>query len=202
MNKKILVTVTLMLAITMLATPLVAAKPGAEKNNEDFLYFKLVPTGEAGAAEAAEKMWRTPPGATEDDFKTSHVRGGVWISGPDLTLWVGDAVYPADDALVTMEYAATFNADTVRTEEGLTTKVRVHDTITIYYDGVELGTLELFIKSVGSPSGYSGTVVGHGTGAFEDVKISAIDTVYPISFDPLVLEFARVGTIKGWPGLP
>ena len=198
MNKKILVSITLLLAIVMLVTPLVAAKPGAQKTNEKFLYFKLVPTGETGEA---EKMWRTPPSATAEDFKTSHTRGGVWIPGPDLTLWVDDAVYPADDPLVTMEYAATYDSDTVRTEEGLTTQVRVHDTITISYDGVVLGTLELYIKSVGSPSGYSGTVVGHGTGAFEDVKISAIDTVYPIAFDPVVLEFARIGTIKGWPGL-
>ena len=65
-----------------------------------------------------------------------------------------------------------------------------------------IGTIILNIKATGGPDvGYTGYIVGYGTEAFEGVHISAVDNVYPISFDPLVMEYARIGTIQGFPDL-
>lgn len=202
MNKKIFSIVVAVLAVSMMLTPLAVAKPGALKKNDKFLPFQLIISGET--LDDPETTRFTPPGTFPPDSKTIHVRDDGWIPGDTLTLTVGGVTYPDADPLVTLVYSATYDAEVVFKEGFASVTVRVKDTVTISYEGEVLGTLELKVTARGGSTGYTGTIVGYGTGAFEGVKISAIDSVYPdpAELPDIVLIYARIGTIQGWPGIP
>ena len=183
MNKKIFGIFITIFAFSLMLTPLAVAKPGALKTNEKFLNFMLEPSGATGDA---MKAWEAG--------NTSHARGVEWINGETLTLTIGTDVFTMESEPVSIDYVVT-SAEWDSGPKG--TVVRVEETVTIYYDTVPLGTIELSIRSKSSANGYSGTVVGHGTGDFEGVKISAVDQVV---LDP-AFHLARIGTIQGWPGI-
>lgn len=60
---------------------------------------------------------------------------------------------------------------------------RLIDVVTVFVNDIEIGTLVLQIKAIGSIGdqgfAYSGNIVGYGTGDLAGVKISAIDKVLP-----------------------
>ncbi|MEJ2242808.1 MAG: hypothetical protein P8Y18_11825 [Candidatus Bathyarchaeota archaeon] len=169
--------------MNLMLTPLALAKPGTTKANEKFLNFMLEPSGATGDI---MKAWEAG--------ETSHARGAEWINGDTLTLTIGTDVFTMESDPVSIEYFVK-SAEWDAGPKG--TVVRVEETVTIYYGAVPLGTLELSIRSKTSANGYSGTVVGHGTGDFEGVKICAVDQVV---LDP-AFHLARIGTIQGWPGI-
>jgi len=198
MNKKILVTVTLMLAITMLATPLVAAKPGAEKSNDKFEYFNLIVSGEGNGIN--DRSWTTPPDSEE--IKTSHTRNGGWDDTTvDLVvLTVGEEIIDMTTAPYSVGYTTTFDLEILWLNDGAlkSYNIRLTDIVPVYKDGVEIGTLVLKIKSVidftVAPPAYSGNVVGYGTEALKGVHVSAED-IGLIG----TATYQRIGTITGWP---
>jgi hypothetical protein len=205
MNKKILVLVA-MLAFSLLLTPLALAKPGAEKKNSKFESFYLEVSG---FNIGEEKFWYTPPNADPLDNKTTHSRGGIWLTWPGANLTVGGETFRMDTDPYNITWTTTYDSDVVRYNNGtvLRNNIRLTDVVTMYDANNEsIGTLVLKLKSalgakIEGP--VFGSVVGYGTGAFEDVHISAVDlgvifldlTTVPF---PTVL-YAREGTITGWP---
>ena len=204
MNRKILMIFVAFLVAAMLATPLAIAKPGDPKSNDKFEYFNLIVSGEADGT--VERSWLTPPTATTaEESKTAHTRGAGWTVGDKVELTVGTVTYTEDGSPVSVDYDTTYDADVIRNPDGSVkfAHVRLTDVVTVYLEGEgAIGTIILNIKATGGPDvGYTGNIVGYGTEAFEGVHISAVDTVTPISFDPLVMEYARIGTIRGFPDL-
>ena len=198
-NRKVLVIAVALMAVAMLAIPLVQAVPGAEKSNEKFEYFELACSGMG--SEVFDRFWYTPPTADALDNKTTHGRGGGWITGPVVELTVGSDTYTMTTTPVSVTWTTMYDMDLVRNNDGTIklVHVRLTDVLTVYEDAMEIGTLILKLKSTivpGRDPVYYGNVVGYGTGALKGVHISAIDLGL-VSAPPAV--FVRVGTITGWP---
>ncbi len=195
-NRKIVVLAVASLAIAMLATPLVSAMPGAEKNNEKFEYFKLVCTGQDDGT--SEKSWDT---YLHEMVKTGHGRGAEWTVGPILALTVGDETFDGGTFPYSMAWDTTYDIQVFFNNDGSIARynIRLTDVVTVYDTGAEIGTLVLKLTSyivfeAGLPVKMAGTVVGYGTEELKGVQISAVDT-----YDMVNLWYARVGTIAGWP---
>jgi hypothetical protein len=198
-KKKVLVIAVALMAVAMLATPLVQAVPGAEKSNEKFEYFELVCSGTG--SEVWDRFWYTPPNADALDNKTTHGRGGGWITGPVVELTVGSDTYTMTTTPVSVTWTTMYDMELVRNNDGTIKRVniRLTDVLTVYENDVEIGTLVLKLKSAIVPTAspvYGGNVVGYGTGALKGVHISAIDLGLVSAPPPI---YVRVGTITGWP---
>ncbi len=198
-KSKVLVIAVALMAVAMLATPLVQAVPGAEKSNEKFEYFELVCSGTG--SEVTDREWYTPPNADPLENKTTHVRGAGWVTGPVVELTVGSDTYTMTTTPVSVTWTTTYDVEYIRYNDGTTKRVniRLTDVVTVYEDAVEIGTLVLELKSAIVPTAspvYGGNVVGYGTGALKGVHISGIDVGL---VDPVNLIYVRVGTITGWP---
>ena len=204
-NKKLLGFALAFIFLSMLATPLVSAKPATEKNNDKFEYFHLLVTGIPDGT--SDRFWYTPPNADPSESKTEHTRGGGWITWPSPELTVGDETFDWDTTPYSIDWTTTADSNALYLNDGTGkhTIVKLTDVVTVYYQGVEIGTLVLELKSAIRDGGasYSGNVMGYGTGTFEGVHISAIDlgvTGYDPTTDPMpTVLYERVGTITGWP---
>jgi hypothetical protein len=203
MNKKLLGFALAFIFLAMLATPLVCAKPATEKNNDKFEYFDLIATGLPD--ENPDKSWTTPPNADESENKTEHSRGGGWITWPSPELTVGDETFDWESAPYSIDWTTTVDSNALRFNNGTAKHsiLKLTDVVTVYYEGVEIGTLVLELKSSIRAGAYSGNIMGYGTGALKGVHISAID-LGVVGFDPTTTPmptvlFERVGTITGWP---
>lgn len=199
MNKKILLLAASLFLIAMMLTPLAIAAPGAEKNNDKFEFFQLVVSG-TGSGEFDSYWWTPPTAPTAEESKTVHGREGGWITGETVELTIGSVTYNKTTSPVRVDYTTTYDVNTVRNQDGTVkhANIKLHDIVTVYLNDEAIGTVELLIKAQGGPDiGYSGYIVGYGTGAFEGVQISATDTVLPPTF-----AYTRIGTIQGWPELP
>jgi hypothetical protein len=200
LNRKVLVIAVALMAVAMLATPLVSAKPGAEKSNDKFEYFELVCSG--ATSEEFDRFWFTPPNVDPLENKTAHGRGGGWVTGDVVELTVGDETFTMDTAPYSVDWTTTFDANIIRYNDGTNklTIITLTDVVTVYDGEEEIGTLVLNLKSAidfsTMPPGYGGTVQGYGTGALEGVHISGIDVGL---VDPVNGIFLRTGTIRGWP---
>ena len=199
MNKKILGLFVSLLAVVMLATPLVQAVPGAPKNNDKFEFFELVCSGMMSGT--GDRFWYTPPNADPLENKTTHGRGMGWITGGTVELTVGEETFTMDTAPYNVTWTTAFDMELIRYNNGTIKRIniRLTDVVAVYEDNVEIGTLVLNLKSTIVPTAtpvYSGNVVGYGTGALESVHISAIDLGLT-SVPPPIYE--RNGTITGWP---
>lgn len=194
-----MISVTL-LAVFMLATPLVAAKPGAQKSNDNFEFFSLLCSGEGNGI--YEKEWNSPPNSESPNI--FHGRGGGWDdSTVDLVeLTVGGETFDMTTDPYSVFYTTTFDIESFLDAEGNAKKynIRLTDVVTVSYEGMEIGTLVLKIVAVVDfttmPPGYEGTVQGYGTDALKGVHISAQDFG---RIDPVLFRYLRVGTITGWP---
>ena len=200
MKIKMLV-VVIMLAFSLLVTPLVLARPGAEKNNDKFQYFELIVSG-TGAGIFEKEVISPPEGAPPNSI---HRRGAEWdeTSVDFVELTVGDEIFSMDTDPYSLDYITSFDIDILLDAEGNPRQynIRLTDVVTVFDEDVEIGTLVLKITSVveftdGAPSGYSGTINGFGTKALKGVHISAEDLGL-VNPDPL--RYARIGTITGWP---
>jgi len=201
-NKKILGLFVSLLAVVMLATPLVQAVPGAPKNNDKFEFFELVCSGTGSGT--GDRFWYTPPNADPLDNKTTHGRGMGWITGGTVELTVGEETFTMDTDPYNVTWTTAYDMELIRYNNGTIKRVniRLTDVVTVYdADNESIGTLVLNLKSTIVPTAtpvYSGNVVGYGTGDLAGVHISAIDlglTALP----PPDIIYERNGTITGWP---
>jgi hypothetical protein len=202
LNKKVLVIAVALMAVAMLATPMVSAKPATEKNNDKFEYFHLLVTGYNDGT--YERAWYTPPNVDPLENKTEHTRGAGWWTWPSPELTVGDETFDWTTAPYSIDWTTTVSSNVVRFDDGTVkhTIIKLTDVVTVYDEGVEIGTLVLKLKSAIREGSYSGNIVGYGTGALEGVHISAIDlglTFLDLTTTPPTLIFEREGTITGWP---
>jgi len=201
--KKIALVFSTMLAFALILTPMALAKPGAEKNNGKFEYFHLLVTGFGDGTN--DRAWYTPPNVDPLDNKTVHTRGGGWYTWPSPELTVGDETFDWTTEPYSINWTTTFDSNVLRFNDGTGkhTIIKLTDVVTVYYEGVETGTLVLKLKSTIRTGSYSGNIVGYGTGAFKGVHISAIDlglTFLDLTTLPLpTVLYERVGTITGWP---
>ena len=201
MNKKIFGLLSTVLVVSLMLIPLALAKPGAEKKNEKFEYFTLVVSGETDGI--FDRYWYTPPNADIMDNKTIHGRNAGWTTGPIVELTVGDITYTTTTSPVRVTYDTSYDFDTIRDNDGIiqVVHVRLTDVVTVYVNDMEIGTLILRIKAIGTIGdtgfAYTGNIIGYGTGDLSDVHISAVDIV-----DPTIPFFGRMGTITGFPDLP
>ncbi len=182
----------------MMLTPLAIAKPGAEKSNDKFDYFQLVVSG-AGDGIFEKEVIAPAGGAPPNSI---HRMGQGWVTGEVVELTVGTDTYDKTTNPYSIDYTTTFDIIIFLNDEGVAEKytVKLIDVVTVYDEGLEIGTLVLKIESVvgftdGTASSYSGTVCGYGTGDLSGVHISAVD----LGFVPAESGFVRVGTIIGWP---
>jgi hypothetical protein len=201
--KKIILIAVVLMAAVMLATPLVCAKPATEKNNDKFEYFDLLVTGLPD--ENPDRLWYTPPNADPLENKTQHARGGGWITWPSPELTVGDETFDWDTTPYSIDWTTTTDGNVLRFSDGTVKHniIKLTDVVTLYYEGDEIGTLVLELKSAIREGSYSGNIMGYGTGALKGVHISAID-LGVVGYDPTTTPmptvlFERVGTITGWP---
>jgi hypothetical protein len=198
-NRKILLTV-LMLAAVLLATPLVSAVPGAEKKNEKFEFFQLICSGDGTGL--YDRQWDTF--RNSEIIKTGHGRGGTWDETTvDLVeLTVGEETFDKNSDPYSVDYTTVYDIELLFDNVGVIVhyNIRLTDTVTVFDECVEIGTLVLKISATVdftvTPPAYKGTVVGYGTGELKGVHLSAVDLGL-ISPDPL--RYARIGTITGWP---
>ena len=195
MNKKALLFLT-MLAFSLLLTPVVLAKPGAEKNNDKFEYFNLVCSG-TGSGTFEKEVISPPEGAPPNSI---HRKGGGWVTGDTVELTVGTETFDKTTTPYSVDYTTTYDIIIFLDSEGEAKKynIKLTDVVTLYDEGEVIGTLVLKITAVvgldETPPSYAGTVIGYGTDALEGVHVSAID----LGGIPPPL-YARVGTITGWP---
>lgn len=202
MNKKIYGIVVAIMAISLMLTPLAIARPGAEKNNEKFVFFELVCSGEGDGE--FERSWITPQNLEDPlDNKTTHFMGGGWITGDVVALTVGSETFTNETLPYNVTWTTTYDGTVIRNNDGTTkrTLIKLIDVVSLYDAENDLvGELILNLKSAidwsTMPPGYAGTMQGYGTGVLEGVKVSGIDIGL---VDPENLIFMRNGTITGWP---
>jgi len=185
MKKKFLVTVIALLVCSMMLTPFAMAKPGAEKNNEDkFQSFELIFYSLPDYTNA--RVWDTPPEPAEP--KTSHVRGSEFTNALFITVLIDGAPVPLE-----LTYSAVANSND-NIEKVFVVKVK--ETITFWDDEEKIGTLEISVidKWMGGVFlDAAGTFTGHGTDAFEGVKVRGITYISG--------GLVRDGTVTNWPDL-
>jgi hypothetical protein len=209
MNKKVLGIAIFLMAVAMLATPMVLATPGAPKSNEKFEDFALLCSGVGSGVFDRDWVTSNPhveeivPEDPEDPpvVKTYHARGGGWVTGDVVELMVGSDTYTMDTTPVSVDWTTTTHTEAIINNDGTVKRynLKLTDVVTVCDDDVEIGTLILELKSSivpGRDPVYFGTLVGYGTGALKGVKISGIDVGL---VDPVNGLFLRTGTITGWP---
>ena len=192
MNKKILITSVLLLAVVMLATPLVAAKPGAEKKNEKFVSFGSTKIG--GPPVGPITVINRPAPPKETEFRRMIIPEG--LSYGDLII-DGVAYY----------FGADFTYDSILTLDFHLNSDPVFATITVVYSyifteasGID-GSLDC--RAVGKywADGQSGdgiteswvTITGFGTDDLAGVKVKATGWHEPTG------EIVHEGIVTGWP---
>ena len=184
MNKKLLGLGTITLAIIMILTPMVgtvAAGKGKEK-----LYYEaniIIP------GFSVEDVRTVPPGAIPPNtvFLTLHATAEFFTLKIDSEIFT--PTHSAD-----MQVIINVKQNIVH--------LKIWETYT--FEGVD-GTLEIY--GVGRIYNYDPAdtslqmsdtkIVGHGTGYFEGVKISAEGSNVLGDFEDKI----HIGTIMGWPGL-
>ena len=210
MNKKILTLTVTLLAIALMITPLVGAKPGFVGRippNDKMLYFRIemfeipVPGG--------EREWFTPQGETmpppfgAGSAKSYHVRGGT-VNTIMLNLKVGQDGSVEDLNLATIDYDCSYDMDWNFNKWDAI--IRIRETITIYTDESKIqvrGTLNIlaveYLHNVGLIPDYygEGTFVGSGVVDGQKVKMAG---AAGIDFDGDGWDGPwREGIVMGWP---
>lgn len=175
MNRKVLVIFAALVAVAMMATPLVGiAQAGKGQTTQYFmLYMEGMTTG------PPERVW-TSDGIT-------HLRGLPWIVIGAFKVTIGATT----TSLTPADYSGylDFNVNSKTMEFTIT----VHETIT-----VAGGTLEIMsVDKMSAVTGIgSGTFVGHGTGALEGVKVQGATSGQSVGGIDYI---TREGTVMGWP---
>lgn len=196
MNKKLIGFALALAFLVALSAPIVAAMPGAEKNNEKFVGFAFILQGYT----VEDVVWTTPPEPAEP--KTEHGRYAEW-EDTSITIIVDGETYTETTTPVSISYEGGMSWDNNIDDVQV---VRVTEIVTFWYDGSAIGTLEWMVKdqiSYGNnpnqaPVRVKGTFVGHGTGALEGVVVAGTDAITGMA----PFELTRSGTATNWPVLP
>ena len=204
LKKKILVSVGLILAISMVFTSFTFAKPSLEKNNEKFEFFLwhttnplLTPDGGTTVIDLkVNPAWAVP---NTPEVKVTHTYG-EWILDPagEHYVQIGATQYPIDPE--TGYEGFLYVQSTAITPTYSTINYRVYEKI-MWGDGnyIELMANERASADTGAgpvPIFYaSGTINGHGVINGQKVKISGIREGY---IDMITFTFIldNVGTIQ------
>ena len=191
-NRKILGIAVTLLAVAMLATPLVGTvSAGKGQEKLDFLLHM-----EGTNLPPPEKGWLTNGG-------TRHIQGLTWVVREDfyIEIGLGGAVETITKECLSYSGLMDLMSHTIKGFYVLT----VRETITIYTDAsktTERGTIEILTQGM-NPGGNGLMVNGHGTGEFEGIKITGITATVsiPNPFPPPtnLLGIDRAGTVMGWP---
>ncbi len=196
MNRKLLVTV-LVLVVVLLAAPFIGlAQAGKGQEREDFLFVLVGTYGGAGTPRDA--------GVTTHIPDLPFVATG-WLNpfNLPLVLKIGGVSIPID----LLSYSASLKI--IINKESGEEVIKVTETIAIQ----GMGTLELQVHGnihPGQGAGAGDNFVGYGTDDLAGVKLSgdtvSLETIgqYPVpgSDPPVVipiLKLTRVGTVMGWP---
>ena len=139
----------------------------------------------------------------EDVLVKRIISDRAWITGPVLELTIGDELFTPTTAPFSVDWTTTFNAEIIFNEDGtapIMYYITLVDVVTLYDDGVEIGTLILNLDSsvdlATTPPTYSGTVLGYGTDALKGVQVTGTDIGLINSDEEL---FLRIGRIRNWP---
>lgn len=176
MNKKILVMTFTVLTLVMLTTPLIGAVEAKRSRRCcDTQDFDLLVSGEPDTATGTVKEI-----FKDDVLKKRYVTDRGWIPGSTVELIVGEETFSMTTDPFSVDYITSFDAKLIFNDDGTNkiTFLKLVDVITLYDDGVAIGTFVLKVKATmdftgGIPPTYSGTVRGYGTGALKGVRISA-----------------------------
>lgn len=203
MNKKVLGLVVSLLFVAALATPMVApVMAGKGQTRQSFqLSRKEFPFFELG-----DESHASPTSSAGMDYpiqKTYHGRGNLHTSPMvwDIMLKIGG---DEEDSPTSITGGCDFD---INWKTG-TIIHRVTETLTFDSSGTIVLSIIEKIYNYGSPTMTSeGTLIGFGTGIFEDVKIvgtTSSEIVDWIDFGPgigyvPVLEITHYGVIMGWP---
>jgi hypothetical protein len=196
-NKKILVIVVALMAVAMMASPLVGmvyAGKGEEKLPIEFY---------VGGLPGSQNLWFSPNSDNPDvDPQVGHVRGATWNTAVPIPfkILVGEAgsVETITNAYIVYSLLDQVSNRNLKTNDA-TLKIREVWMIYSDTDHTNLrGTIEILavetLTDVGGPN-YSGqgSFVAHGTIDGQAIKLSgeAGITLPPGPF--------RIGTVMGWP---
>lgn len=174
MSKKVLVIAFVLMAVAMLATPMVATVMAGKGQTKQYYEFYLEG---AGAPDENTKMWTTDGGilqARNYPYYATYievtVRGTTYY--PDPASYIG-----------TMDF--TLDTNTMHIT------IRVHETFAVAGGTITQDTAEM-ITGFGTPDmAGGGSFVGFGSGALAGVKIVGKTTT--------TTGLDRVGTVMGWP---
>jgi hypothetical protein len=178
-NKKALIII-----LTLLALPILTIMPVEAGKGQEKLYYEanvVIP------GYIPVNVRTVPPETTQANVVFMTASG----TATAFTLQIGSEVfYPNHLAEIQVILNVAQNLVLLKISE------------TYSFDDVD-GTLEISatgrINNYGAPDAMSDvTVVGHGTGYFKGVKISAHGGNEPGDFTHKI----HIGTIMGWPGLP
>jgi hypothetical protein len=186
-NKKVLGVAVALLAVAMLATPMVGmVQAGKGQDKLDFLLHM-------------EGTTNPPPDKVWEAGVTMHVRGGNWIVLGDFYVQIGSETIPKE----CLSYVGKLDIN-VNNKKGFYV-LTASEVVTIYEDdtkSVERGTLELMALS-DNPAFNGANFVGFGTGEFKGVKISGTTTgsmmINPNPPPDNLLVLDRMGIAMGWP---
>ncbi len=183
-TRKVLLIAVALMAVAMLATPLVGmVQAGKGQEKLDFLLHMVGET-----APPPEKVWLAD--------STQHVHDLPWVVTGDFYIEIGEAGAVETIPKECLSYSGSLVVLMVNQKQGFYL-TQVRETITIYTDDTqtaERGTIEILTLGT-NPAGNGAMVNGFGTGEFEDVKITGTTTGTP--GPPLTLD--RAGTVMGWP---
>jgi hypothetical protein len=186
-NKKFLVIAVALMAVAMLATPMIGmvqAGKGQEKQ-----YFKIYLVGLPNES-TGEIRWTPDP----DTGPMKHGREVEWGLVDVLEVTIGDNTI-TEGISYSCKICADYNSVTFKGVQ------RIRETITFSDIDGEEGALE--ILAIGKLGAEGATFTGHGTGALEGVKVGGTTWggIIPWSGGgpPVRLEVTREGTVMGWP---
>ena len=203
MNKKIIVSFTLILTIAMMLTPLAMAKPGAEKNNPKKLSFLWHTEGGASTPIEGYPIINPPWAIGTPDAKVSHTQS-TWALGTD----------PVNNHYIQIEGYASIPIDNSNYEGYLYVMSRTWTPLSqslnyrvlekfswgdnfIEIMSLERASLELFLDSEGNMIGIdfyaSGTFSGHGEIDGQKVQLSGVREA---GFGPAGFQIENIGTIQ------
>lgn len=197
MDKRALIVIVI-LAFSLLLTPMVLAQPATEKNNDKFEYFKFEYNGLQGTA---EQEWTSPPTGMP---KVAHSRGTPINSDGIVELTVGTETFDMTTEPYSVDYTETFDGERFFDNDGAIKgwHMRIITTITVYDEGEPIGTIVIKTQAIvvmgdSGPSIESAPINGFGTGELKGVHITGIDLGFTVI--PPDVIFGREGTITGWP---
>ena len=178
MKKAVLVTFVALMAVAMLATPIIATAMAGK--GEEKLYYEFFLQGAYGPGPDT-KSWTTPDGITQ-------VRNLVYTASYIEVTVGATKYYPAPSSYTcTMDFTLDTNTRILY--------ARIHESFAIAGGTITQHTAEV-ITEYGTHYHGGGNFVGFGSGTLEGVKIQGTTA---FAMKPILgAGLDRVGTVMGW----